>query len=147
MNVPRANSRVARCIKRNEMPSVPKLGIAPASIPAWDRALALDKLANDAELLCDLIQIFLAEYPKQIETLRRSLVERDLEVATRIAHTIKGEVSQFCAPPATEASRQLEEAGHAGDMKRMSILLPALELYGAALCRALGGWAEDSLEH
>ncbi len=130
------------------MSPVPKLALVPAlSGLAWNRSEALDRLANDSELLHDLIQIFLGEYPKQIEILRQALTARDLELATRIAHTIKGEVSQFCAPPATEASRQVEEAGHVGDMKKMSDLLPALERCGGALCRELTHSAEVRLEH
>ena len=127
--------------------SSPKLVPNSAAGPVWDKAEALDRLAGDTELLRDLASIFLAEYPKQIAALREALHHRNLEVATRIAHTIKGEVSQFCANVLTETSRQIEDAGHSGDPAGMITLLPALEIQGAALCRELANLAGPSRDH
>jgi PAS domain S-box-containing protein len=74
----------------------------------FDRAVALERCGNDGQLLRELIDMFLSEIPGWMATLGQSLSEGNVDLARRMAHTIKGAVGTFAANPAWEAALRLE---------------------------------------
>ncbi len=103
---------------------------------SWSKTEALDRLGGDEDLFRELCQIFSEESPKLLEKLRRALADGDPEAVKRTAHSLKGEVSYLGAGRASQAARQLEEMGQAGDLSKAGPILAALEreladLYGA----------------
>lgn len=46
---------------------------APKQKPIFDRAAALDRMADDEELLKEVIELFLEDMPKQVSVLRHNL--------------------------------------------------------------------------
>ncbi len=81
----------------------------------FDRAKAITRLGEDEELFREIIGVFLEEYPKMMASLQKALEDRDSKLLQRMAHTIKGSVSNFCAEPAFEAAFALEMVGKEGN--------------------------------
>lgn len=82
--------------------------------PPFDRATLVESLGGDLELYAEIVQLFLNHCPSEIEALRRELAAGNADQLHRTAHSLKGAVSNFSAPRATEAARALELTTKAG---------------------------------
>ena len=96
-------------------------GEAPGDKPAavsegdlFDYAVALERIGGDADLLKELIQIFLEDAPGQMAGIRTAISRGDADGLRRTAHTLKGAVSNFAAESTREAAFALEEMGKKG---------------------------------
>lgn len=92
-----------------------------------DKASLLERLDGDQELLAELIELFLADCPNLLEEIRSAVASGDAPLLMRAAHTLKGSVSNFCAPRATEASQRLETLGRDGNIADAPAALASLE--------------------
>ncbi len=79
-----------------------------------DGALAL--VMDDMELLCEIIEIFNEDYPKQLRKIKIAIKEGDGPLLRNAAHTIKGSISTFCAKRAFDLALKLEMMGREGDL-------------------------------
>ena len=101
-----------------------------SALPAkfvWEKTEALERLDGDEELLKELCQIFLQEYPALLQKLRKAVSENDAEGVQRTAHSLKGEVSYLGAPDATKTARSLEDMGHDKDLSQALKTFAVLE--------------------
>ena len=87
---------------------------APSSSLHADRIL--DRVGGDAELLRELVAIFLEECPRLLTEIEEAVGRRDVGALTRAAHALKGSIGSFEAGAAFETARRLEEIGHEGDL-------------------------------
>src|SRR5688572_8557274 len=71
----------------------------------------LERVGGDDELLREIIDIFLEEYPGLVADIVSSLQNRDGHALERSAHTLKGSVSNFGARAAARAAHDLELMG------------------------------------
>jgi HPt (histidine-containing phosphotransfer) domain-containing protein len=94
--------------------------INPEAIQAL-RELSPD---GDGEFLRELIAIYLADTPKQIEQLEAALTGQDAAVVTRAAHTIKGSSGNFGAEEFARLAKDIEAAGKAGNLPAAAALVP-----------------------
>ena len=88
---------------------------------ALDRALALSRVGGDEELLREIGQLFLEEYPTMLMRLAAAVANQDAPAVDRTAHSIKGSVANFGAQAAYQAALELEQMGRArslGDAHR-----------------------------
>ena len=83
--------------------------------PNW--RLALQGVEGDRELLCDVIDAYLEECPKQVKQLRQALVDGDAVVVRRMAHTIKGSLRLFELTEISEIAAQIEAMGESGQLE------------------------------
>lgn len=121
---------IERRIRRTAAPAEP-----PASTPApepapgevLDRAVLLERVGGDLELLWEMIRLFLEECPRFMAALAEAASRRDPRGLERAAHALKGSVSNFAAAPATAAALRLEQMGRQGDLTQASEALAALE--------------------
>ncbi len=100
---------------------------------AIDRQLALARVGGDAELLKEIAQLFLEDYPKAMEEIRAAADHRDAKELERSAHGLKGSVANFGATEAMEAARALETMGRAQQLVEVEQVIRTLELALAAL--------------
>ncbi|MFM9966152.1 MAG: response regulator [Planctomycetaceae bacterium] len=77
--------------------------------PSIDWATALKNVADDRELLNELIQLFLESLPNWLTDLREAIERQDQPNAKRLAHTLKGSLRQFGTSAAVTA-QELEQA-------------------------------------
>jgi len=76
--------------------------------PLYDLNEALERCGGDRGLLRELIDLFLADIPGQLNNLQQAIDDRNTETIYRLAHTLKGAVATFGAEPARQAALELE---------------------------------------
>lgn len=81
----------------------------------------------DNEIVVEIINIFIDEYPDRMETLRKNIDEKDFDQIKFNAHSLKGVVANFVAPEVQELARQLEVKGTNKDMKDVEELFNGLK--------------------
>ena len=81
-----------------------------------NKALALERLGGDEELLQELAGLFLEEYPALIDKLRAAIDAQDAHAIERAAHSLKGSVGNFGAERAHRAALDLEMIGRNGNV-------------------------------
>ena len=74
-----------------------------------DLSLALKATDGDLDLLHDVVEAFLEEYPTLLAELEPALKAGDCAVVQRASHTIKGTLRLFGNVPSRELAERLEE--------------------------------------
>lgn len=97
---------------------------------ALDRTLALSRVGGDAELLKEIAQLFLEDYPRVLDELHDAVARGDAKAIERTAHGLKGSVSNFGAPAAVEAARAIESMGR---NQQLAEIAPAVGMLALAL--------------
>jgi HPt (histidine-containing phosphotransfer) domain-containing protein len=82
--------------------------------PVFDRRAALARVGDDAELLSELAEVFLEEYPQIMAEIRAAVAQGDAARLRSAAHGLKGSVDNFAAAGAFEAALRLEMLGRSG---------------------------------
>ncbi len=92
-----------------------------------NKALALERLGGDEQLLGEIAGLFLDHYPSLLEQIRGAVWRRDAGTLHHAAHTLKGSVANFYAQAAFESAYKLECMGRVGDFAGAEDALVALE--------------------
>jgi HPt (histidine-containing phosphotransfer) domain-containing protein len=104
----------------------------------FDGRELLERVDNDWELLAETTAILTTDGRALIDEIRQSLARQDAPGVGRAAHTLKGMVSNFCAPAAQESALSVEKIGKSGDLAQAAepvrIAGEQLETLIAALC-------------
>ena len=103
-----------------------------ASVPAPEGGVVdfprlLERVGGDRKALAQLVRIFRADSPKQIARIRKALRENDAPGLRSAAHAVKGAVSNFAAPSATDAAARLQRMGDTGHLAGAEAALARLE--------------------
>jgi HPt (histidine-containing phosphotransfer) domain-containing protein len=98
-----------------------------------DRQVALSRVGGDAELLKEIAQLFIEDYPRAMEEIRHAADRGDAKGLERSAHGLKGSVANFGAAAAVDAAKTLESMGRAQQLTEVQQVIHTLELALAAL--------------
>jgi protein-histidine pros-kinase len=71
---------------------------------------------GDAEIMEEVVGLFLADYPNEMNAIREAVRDGDATSLAQSAHALKGAVAAFGTGEAFEAARQLEEIGRSGNL-------------------------------
>jgi signal transduction histidine kinase/DNA-binding response OmpR family regulator len=104
-----------------------------AQLRQLDESLALSRVGGDVELLKEVVELFLADYPETFEKIKSAVTASDPTALEHHAHSLKGSVSTFGADRAFEAAFALEKQGRSRDMSGAEQGVVALEQALAAL--------------
>jgi CheY-like chemotaxis protein len=99
-------------------------GPPPSGAPPQDLLKAFE---NDWGFFNEVAEVFLSDYPRQIDSLRASAEKGDAAVFRRAAHSLKGMLRSFQAEDAAEKALRLETQGQAGSLGGVEPLIAALE--------------------
>jgi len=88
-----------------------------AQLRQLDESLALSRVGGDVELLKEVIELFLSDYPSTVEKIKAAVAGSDATALEHQAHSLKGSVSTFGADRAFEAAFALEKQGRSGDLR------------------------------
>jgi HPt (histidine-containing phosphotransfer) domain-containing protein len=113
------------------------------SVEIFDRSAALTRVDNDENLLFDLANMFCAEEPSRLATIRAALERKDAEGLRRAAHSMRGAISAFAASRAFEASSKLEELAATGELAGAGAAFESLALQTDALRRTLANFCKQ----
>jgi PAS domain S-box-containing protein len=111
-----------------DVPSIPTP--APPEEPpveVLNEALLVSRVDNDPQLLRDLVDLFLEEYPRLVDEIRVALERKDAKALQRGAHSLKGSTSNLAAKMASETAFKLERLAQAGDLMHAESVLQELE--------------------
>jgi len=92
---------------------------------------------GDAEFLRELIDIYLADTPKQLAQLEEALAKNDAVLATRAAHSIKGSSGNFGAQEFARLAQEIEGHAKANNLAAVTAALPGFKLGFAQVAEAL----------
>ncbi|MBN2614066.1 MAG: Hpt domain-containing protein [Bacteroidales bacterium] len=65
----------------------------------------------DKEVVLEIINIFIDEYPERLQTLRKNIDDGDFDQLRFNAHSIKGVIANFVAPEVQNLAKELEMKG------------------------------------
>jgi len=102
-------------------------------VPQLDEAVALSRVGGDVDLLREVAELFLGDYPESLANLRDAVNTHNAQLVEQHAHRLKGSVSTFGARGAFDAALSLERKGRAGDLAGAEDSLHALEVALAQL--------------
>jgi len=80
-----------------------------------DEAALMSRVDNDPQLLRDLVDLFLAEYPRLLDEIRVAFDKKDARAAERGAHSLRGSAGNLAAKLAAEAALKVERLAQAED--------------------------------
>ncbi len=126
--------------------NVPSRKSTPADTGAgkvFDECVLLDRVCGDAQLLKELIDLFLQDYPRLMEEIAKAIEAQKAPALERAAHALKGAVGNFAAKGAYEAALHLERIGRAEQLISAQAAFDTLENEIARLKSALAGVVAD----
>ena len=88
--------------------------------PAVDRDELMARLEGDAELLGELVQLFLDDLDERMQAIAAAVRSSELELLHRESHTLKGSVGNFAATRAFEAAQRLDDLARAGSLEGLA---------------------------
>jgi len=100
---------------------------AETQLGQLDEAVALSRVGGDADLLREVAELFLADYPHTLQEIRNAVAAGDASTLEHSAHSLKGSVSTFGAPLAFQAALALEQQGRARSLAESQAGLQQLE--------------------
>jgi two-component system sensor histidine kinase/response regulator len=81
----------------------------------------------DKEIVKEIIEIYIQEYPDRMVNIRKNIDENDLENLYKNAHSLKGVTANFFDKDTEEIARQLEAKGKEGDESGLEDLYSQLK--------------------
>lgn len=109
-----------------------------ADAPVMDRAIALDRLCGDAELLDELLGMMIEQSRALVRDIDAALLRGDVAAVCIAAHTIKGSAANLEAVPLRDAAGVLEDLAREGDLRDGAALSAALAAELERLALAAG---------
>lgn len=94
--------------------------------PVLDRAGALVRLGNDANLLQAVWDMSRQEFPTNLEQVRQAVLQRDAAQVRLHAHALKGSAANVGAMALQEQARHMEDLAKHGDLDGASQAMDAL---------------------
>lgn len=80
-----------------------------------DAPALLEQIDGDVEFLLETLEVLESEGRELVESLQSAVGSGDAAAAAMTAHTLKGMVSNFCAPSVEEEARKIEHIARAGE--------------------------------
>lgn len=84
-----------------------------------NRALALERVGGDEELLREIAVLFLEDCPSLMTKIEQAIAAGDAHNLERAAHSLKGSVANFGSDPAYEAAFDLEQIGRSKNLENV----------------------------
>ena len=112
---------ISRLVPGPGGPAAPADGGAPARADDFLKAFE-----NDRGFFKEVVEVFCADYPNHLVTLRRAAAAADVPAFVRAAHSLKGMLRNFQAEAAAERASALEKMGSAGVMAEAGPPIDAL---------------------
>ena len=95
---------------------------------AFDGAELLERVDNDWDFLGDTVQMLASDGPALLGEIRRAADAGDAPAVGKAAHTLKGMLSNFCAPGAQAGALAVEQIGKAGELSSLPPAIGLLEV-------------------
>jgi CheY-like chemotaxis protein/HPt (histidine-containing phosphotransfer) domain-containing protein len=87
----------------------------------------LERIGGDRGFLTELLELFRADYPGQLQRAREAAARNDAATVQRVAHSMKGALRNLAAPAASRLAEEIEAMGERGDVSGAGRRLDDLE--------------------
>jgi HPt (histidine-containing phosphotransfer) domain-containing protein len=104
---------------------------------SFNHEAALERVGGDKELLKEVAELYLGEYPLLLSEIGSAISHRDPDLLQRAAHTLKGSLGTLGADRAHQLARQLEAMGRTGSFQGCETAYEGLKTALEALHRDL----------
>lgn len=94
-------------------------------ILAWNEVM--ERLDNDQDLFFELVDMFFASYPNDLEQLRSALDLKDVDALKMAAHAIKSALGNLGAMQCHARAYELENIGKSGNFTSAASTLSEFE--------------------
>jgi HPt (histidine-containing phosphotransfer) domain-containing protein len=98
-----------------------------AQLMSFNRHIALDRVGGDEELLKEVVEIFLMEYPQLMGMVTEAVGKQDALLLERAAHSLKGSLSTIGAEVAANCALALEMMGRTRKLDGCETVLAELQ--------------------
>jgi HPt (histidine-containing phosphotransfer) domain-containing protein len=103
----------------------------------------LERVDNDDDFLRETVEMIDSDGPEILAQVRAAAAAGDAATVGRAAHTLKGMISNFCAPDAQAAALVVEQIGRNGDLAPLPAALDTLEARMTALIAELNHFVAE----
>ena len=83
-----------------------------------NRALALERVGGDEDLLREIAGLFLEDYPSLMTKIQQAVAANDAQNLERAAHSLKGSIANFGSDAAYQAALDLEQMGRSKNLEQ-----------------------------
>ncbi len=97
----------------------------------------------DKEIVKEIIDIYISEYPERMVNLEKNIKEGDLDSLYKNAHSMKGVTANFFDKDTEEYARQLESKGKEGDSSGLEEIFVELKRASESLVDELKALGEE----
>ncbi|MCX5811871.1 MAG: PAS domain S-box protein [Proteobacteria bacterium] len=94
----------------------------------FDRSAFLERLDGDEELMKEIVDVFMADFPNQLAGLKDALSQDNAYALERQAHAMKGAAANIEARSLKNIAFELETAGNSKDISQAGTLIKKLEM-------------------
>ena len=91
---------------------------------AFDENELLERVDNDWDFLAETVEMLAKDGRALMAEIRDAAASGDAAAVARVAHTLKGMISNFCSPAVHAAALDVEQLGKRGDL---AAVFPATE--------------------
>lgn len=109
----------------------------------FDEAELLERVDNDREFLAETVEMLVSDGPALLAQIRAGVAAGDAAAVGKHAHTLKGMISNFCAPDAQACALEVERIGKGGDLGAAPAAVETLETRVRALTDELTAFARS----
>lgn len=95
-----------------------------AQVKVFDLDAAVIRMGGNRALLMKIAEFFVSDSAQLMSELHAAIQKRDVELAHRSVHSLKGLAANFDATTCQTAAQCVEDAAAAGDLERVQSLLP-----------------------
>jgi len=92
-----------------------------------DLVEALASIEGNRDLLREIVQMFIEQYPRLLEQIHQALSSSDGKALAAAAHTLRSSAGQVGAHEALDGARRLEEIGERESLAKAPEVLVKLE--------------------
>lgn len=103
----------------------------------FDMEQLLNSTCDDKELAGQVVEVFLADIPVQLDDLDKALAAGDAKTAERVAHSIKGASATVGGELLRGVAFECEQYGREARLDELKAKMPLLKEQYQALCCAL----------
>jgi len=108
-----------------------------------DNISLIEAFDGDWNFFKEVVEIFLDDYPRLLDNLRKSFKEGDCDVFMRSAHSLKGMLKNFRAENAAEVAFDLEKKGQEADLNGVQADIESLAAQIAEVDKTLRNMIEQ----